>query len=63
MVKGIDRSELLRLIGADSVQLVDVLPAAEYQGEHIPGAVNIPLKSLNQETTQVLDRAKPVAVY
>ena len=63
MVKAIDRSELLRLIEADSVQLVDVLPAAEYQVEHIPGAVNIPLKRLNQETTQILDRAKPVAVY
>lgn len=63
MVKAVDRSELVWLIEADSVQLVDVLPGPEYQREHIPGAVSIPLKSLNQETTQVLDRAKPVAVY
>lgn len=63
MVEGIVRSELLRLIEAESVQVVDVLPEAEYQREHIPGAVNIPLRSLNQEATQVLDRSKPVAVY
>ncbi len=63
MVESIERSELLRLIEADAVQVVDVLPAAEYQREHIPGAVNIPLKSLSQETTRLLDRSKPVAVY
>ena len=63
MAEAIERTELLRLIEADAVQVVDVLPVAEYQREHIPGAVNIPLKSLNQETTQVLDRSKPVAVY
>ena len=63
MVEAIERAELVRLIEADSVQVVDVLPVAEYQQEHIPGAVNIPLKTLNRETTQLLDRSKPVAVY
>ena len=63
MVEGIVRSELLRLIEAESIQVVDVLPGAEYQREHIPGAVNIPLRGLNQEATHVLDRSKPVAVY
>lgn len=63
MVEPIERSELLRLIEADAVQVVDVLPVGEYQQEHVPGAANIPLKSLNQETARVLDRTKPVAVY
>ena len=63
MVEAIERAELMRLIEAESVQVVDVLPVAEYQQEHIPGAVNIPLKTLNRETTQLLDRSKPVAVY
>jgi hypothetical protein len=29
---------------ADGVQLVDVLPPEEYAAEHLPGAVNVPLK-------------------
>lgn len=63
MTEAIDRFRLLGLMEAGSVQVVDVLPEAEYQREHIPGAVNIALKNLNQETTQVLDRGKPVVVY
>ncbi|MGH2934324.1 MAG: rhodanese-like domain-containing protein [Gaiellaceae bacterium] len=30
---------------------------------HLPGAINIPLKTLDRETTQQLDRARPVIVY
>jgi rhodanese-related sulfurtransferase len=40
-----------------------VLPNEEYQDEHLPGAVNIPLKELNDETAAQLDRARPVIVY
>jgi rhodanese-related sulfurtransferase len=47
----------------DSVQLVDVLPEAEYRQSHIPGAVNIPLRTLAEETTRALGRDKPIAVY
>jgi rhodanese-related sulfurtransferase len=36
---------------ADGVQLVDVLPPEEYVAEHLPGAVNVPLKQLDAETT------------
>jgi len=44
-------------------QLVEVLPAQEYEEEHLPGAVNIPLKSLDAETTRRMDPARPVIVY
>ena len=63
MVTDIDRSALLELIDAGDVQIVDVLPEAEYLDGHIPGAVNIPLKSLDENTARVLDRGKPVVVY
>jgi len=63
MVDRIDRAELVQLIEGGSVQVVDVLPEADYRNGHIPGAIHIPLKTLNDETTRVLDRAKPVAVY
>jgi len=40
-----------------------VLPAAEFEEEHLPGAINIPLKELDRETTRQLERARPVIVY
>ncbi len=58
----IGRDEVRRLID-DGAQLVDVLPAKEYGDEHLPGAINIPLKTLDAETTKQLERNRPVIVY
>jgi rhodanese-related sulfurtransferase len=44
-------------------QLVEVLPADEYDELHLPGAVNIPLKVLAADTTGQLDRSRAVVVY
>ena len=43
--------------------IVDVLPEAEYLEEHLPGAVNIPLKKLDGEAVAALDPRQPVTVY
>jgi rhodanese-related sulfurtransferase len=59
----IDRDELQRLIAEQRAQLVEVLPVAEYEDEHLPGALNIPLKELDRETTRALDRTRPVVAY
>jgi rhodanese-related sulfurtransferase len=48
---------------AGGAQLVEVLPSGEYQEQHLPGAINIPLKELDAETTRVLDRGNPIVVY
>jgi rhodanese-related sulfurtransferase len=53
----------LRPLLDQGAQLVEVLPAAEYAEERLPGAVNIPLKSLDAESTQQLDHGRPVVVY
>jgi rhodanese-related sulfurtransferase len=58
----VDREEVRRLV-ADGAQLVEVLPQPEYEEEHLPGATNIPLKELNRETAERLDRGRPVVVY
>jgi rhodanese-related sulfurtransferase len=63
MVTGIDRSELLRLIESADAQIVDVLPAPEYDDAHLPGAISIPLKQLTPGTVSVLSRERPVVVY
>jgi rhodanese-related sulfurtransferase len=44
-------------------QLVEVLPAREYQEELLPGAISIPLKHLTPETVAKLDQELPVIVY
>ena len=44
-------------------QLVEVLPAEEYEEEHLPGAINLPLKQLDAQTAAVLDHERPVIVY
>jgi rhodanese-related sulfurtransferase len=62
MPTGIKREEVKRLV-ADGAQLVEVLPRAEYEEEHLPGAISIPLKELNRETTRQLTRDQPVIVY
>jgi rhodanese-related sulfurtransferase len=56
--------EGLRALLARGAQLVEVLPVAEYTDEHLPGAVNLPLKELDASTAAArLDRSRPVVVY
>jgi rhodanese-related sulfurtransferase len=59
----IDRDELQRLRREEHAQLVKVLPADEFDDEHPPGAINIPLKTLDRDSTASLDRRRPVIVY
>lgn len=53
----------LRELLDDEAQLVEVLPPAEYAEAHLPGALSIPLKTLDAHTTVGLDRSKGVVVY
>jgi rhodanese-related sulfurtransferase len=62
MPTNIDRHSVQRLV-AEGAQLVEVLPPEDYEDEHLPGAINIPLKQLDRETTARLDRNRPVIVY
>ena len=62
MVEQIDRKRVQELV-RDGAQLVEVLPRAEYEDEHLPGAINIPLKQLDRGSVRGLDRGLPVIVY
>jgi rhodanese-related sulfurtransferase len=48
---------------AQGAQVVDVLPAREYGEDHLPGAINLPLRRIEAEATRVLDPSRPVIVY
>lgn len=62
MVTVIDRHTVQQL-AQQGAQLVDVLGTNDYDAEHIPGAINIPLKSLNRKTAERLDPRSPVITY
>jgi rhodanese-related sulfurtransferase len=58
----IDRDEVRRLV-EQGAQLLEVLPVDEYEEEHLPGAVNLPLRRLEEQATELLDRRRAVVVY
>lgn len=51
----------LRPLLEDGAQLVEVLPRKEYDEQHLPGAVSIPLKDLTGASTGGLDRSSSTA--
>src|SRR5262245_19324895 len=59
----IDRDEVQRLLRHERAQLVEALPADEFEDEHLPGAINIPLKTLDRDSAASLDPQWPVIVY
>ena len=44
-------------------QVVEVLPADDYAPAHLPGALSLPLRELDERRAGVLDRTRPVVVY
>ena len=59
-----DLDDVQRLVRDLDAQLVEVLQRDEYEDEHIPGAISIPLKELTLEAAELLlDPSRPVIVY
>jgi rhodanese-related sulfurtransferase len=61
MPADIGRQQLQELT-REGAQLVEVLPAEEYEWAHLPEAVNLPLTELDERREQ-LDRSRPVIAY
>jgi rhodanese-related sulfurtransferase len=62
MPQDVDRDELQRLM-EQGAQLVEVLPKEEYEEEHLPGAIHLPLRKIETDADSVLDRTRPIVVY
>lgn len=58
----IDRKQVQSLLERGA-QLVEVLPADEYEEDHLPRAISLPLRRLETEAVSQLDRTRPVIVY
>jgi len=59
----IDLEEVERLVKEEDGQLVDVMSRKSYEESHLPGAINISLKELDEQSAALLQRTKPVIVY
>ena len=57
-----DRDEVRSLMDRGA-QLVDVLGAEEFEEDHLPGAINMPLRKIETEAMTQLDPSRPVVVY
>jgi rhodanese-related sulfurtransferase len=63
MPTDVDRHEVRRL-AAEGAQVVEVMPREDYEEEHLPGALDLPLESLTVPAAQhLLRRHVPVVVY
>ncbi len=63
MPTAITRDDVRALL-ARGAQLVDVLSAEEYADEHLPGAINIHIKTLDAASTaRLLRKDRAVIVY
>lgn len=63
MPADLDLDGLRQMLAEAGTQLIEVLPEKEYIEEHLPGAINIPLKSMNEGSIDQLDRDAPTIVY
>jgi len=61
-VETIDTEGVQRLVD-EGAQLVEVLPKAAYDREHLPGAVSLPLVEMTPDAVASLDRDRPVVTY
>jgi rhodanese-related sulfurtransferase len=62
MPKSIGRKAVQELLD-QGAQLVEVLPSKEYDEDHLPGAISLPLRHIDQNAPEVLARDRPIIVY
>jgi len=47
----------------EGVRVVEVLPRDEFEADHLPGAISLPLRNLETEAKEKLVPLRPVLVY
>lgn len=61
-VKRIDVDKARKLIDGGA-QLIDVLPEPVFDQEHLPGATNRPLQTMDRDAVSDLDQDRALVVY
>ncbi len=62
MPTNIDRNQVRQLV-QDGAVLIEVLPATEYDNEHLAGAINIPVADLSAEVPKRFKNNQTLIVY
>jgi rhodanese-related sulfurtransferase len=57
-----DRREVQALMDRGA-QIVEVLPREEFEENHLPGAIHLPLRKIEAEARRRLDGDRPIVVY
>ena len=57
-----DRREVQALMDSGT-QIVEVLPREEFEEDHLPGAIHLPLRKIESEAKRRLDANRPIVVY
>jgi rhodanese-related sulfurtransferase len=47
----------------EGAHVVEVLPSEEFEADHLPGAISLPLRNLETEAKAKLDSSRAVVVY
>ena len=63
MQKEIHRGDILLMVDSGYAQLVEVLPEAEYEKEHLPKAISIPLSQMTADRMGQLQINDSIIVY
>lgn len=61
-MQDLQRQRVRELID-EGAQVVEVLPREEFEEDHLPGAINIPLREIEAEAADRLDKSRPVVLY
>jgi rhodanese-related sulfurtransferase len=63
-MSSVPRGELVSLMRAKRVLLLDVLSPESFAANHIPGAINLPVAEISRRATEVLpDRDARIVTY
>ena len=60
-MRDLERRKVQDLI-EKGAQVIEILPPEEFEEDHLPGAVNMPLRKI-ETAARKLDRNAPVVVY
>jgi rhodanese-related sulfurtransferase len=60
----IDSSDLKAALNAgENIVVIDARSAVAYRADHLPAAINIPHRGMNEESTQHLDKRSLIVTY
>lgn len=57
------RKDVKTLVAQGRAQLVDVRPASDYEREHLPRAISLPLENMSPAAARILRKEQAVIVY